>query len=335
MTGESYQKTMGKARNYIPALAYGHKIMPQDLAGQIGLPHVGNVIYVDPTNGSDTANDGSDQNRALKTATAAHSAAVDNHHDVVVVVPGEVGSGSGTAETAALTWSKDHTHLVGNSAPSRVSQRSRVLFTTAATSPQMTVSAMGCIFANVQIATFVDANILLTVSGQRNVFRNVHIAGIGDATAGDDTAARSLKLTGSENHFDDCVIGLDTVARSVANSEIELSGGATRNSFRDCLVVAFADNAGHFFVTAPDSGGIDRWTIFERTLFINAVDSTATAMTEAFNVHASAGGHIILKDCTLVGATDWEAATVSGLVLIDGAAPTAATSGLAVDVAAS
>ena len=49
---------MGKASDYIPALRYGHKIMPEDLAGVIGLPYVGDVLYVDPSGGNDTANSG-------------------------------------------------------------------------------------------------------------------------------------------------------------------------------------------------------------------------------------------------------------------------------------
>jgi hypothetical protein len=57
-------------------------------------------------------------------------------------------------------------------------------------------------------------------------------------------------------------------------------------------------------------------------------------MTEAFDVHASAGGLILLKNCTVVGATDWEANVESANTFIDGGAPTNNTSGLAVNVEA-
>lgn len=64
--------------------------------------------------------------------------------------------------------------------------------------------------------------------------------------------------------------------------------------------------------------------------------ASGTTMTEAFDITGggSPDGLILLKNCTLVGATDWEAATESGKVYIDGAAPTANASGLAVLVAA-
>src|SRR4030067_768570 len=53
-----------------------------------------------------------------------------------------------------------------------------------------------------------------------------------------DTADNySLKLTGSENLFENCVIGLDTIARGTAATyEMVLSGGATRNTFPNCIL---------------------------------------------------------------------------------------------------
>jgi hypothetical protein len=34
------------------------------------------------------------------------------------------------------------------------------------------------------------------------------------------------------------------------------------------------------------------------------------------SVHASAGGDVIIKDCTLIGASDWEAADASNIFLM-------------------
>ena len=44
---------MGNAADYIPALKYGHQIFPQNIAGMLGLPKVGNIYYVDPGTGSE------------------------------------------------------------------------------------------------------------------------------------------------------------------------------------------------------------------------------------------------------------------------------------------
>lgn len=305
---------MGKLREYIPALKYGHKIYPEDIAGLVGVPFVGDVFYVDPTNGSDTANNGRSQDNAFKSLYKAHSSVQSNHHDVIIVTPGGVGSGTGTEESTAVsggawTFSKNLTYVVGNAAPSRISPRSRILWGTAGQSTSgalLTISGQGNIFKNLQVGTFVDNNIVIKLTGSRNVFEQVHIAGIGDATAGDDTAARSLWISGgSENLFEDCVIGLDTIARSVANAEIEMSGAATRNQFRGCDILSFADNAGHLFVKAATAADVDRFAIFDHCRFMNSIKSTATTMTVAMDLTASLGGAVILHDSWLFGATDW------------------------------
>ena len=46
---------MARASDYIPALKFGHKIYPEDIAGLIGLPYVGTVYYIDPNSGNDSA----------------------------------------------------------------------------------------------------------------------------------------------------------------------------------------------------------------------------------------------------------------------------------------
>ena len=87
---------MPRLRDRLPALRYGYKIYPEDLAGMIGMPHVGDVFYVDPTNGNDSANNGRSQDNAKKTLYGAYDAAASNHHDMIIITPGGVGSGTGT-----------------------------------------------------------------------------------------------------------------------------------------------------------------------------------------------------------------------------------------------
>lgn len=123
---------------------------------------------------------------------------------------------------------------------------------------------------------------------------------------------------------------MDTAARSTTNAEIEFATSATRNRFKDCLILAYADNAGHLFIKAGATS-IDRFVIFENCIFSNPLQSAATTMTEAIDGNAAAGGYILLKNCTLIGATDWEGTQT--ITYIDGAAPTGNTSGLAVVVA--
>jgi hypothetical protein len=161
------------------------------------------------------------------------------------------------------------------------------------------------------------------VSGERNHFHNCHFAGIGHDN-NDIANAYSLQVSGGENLFTDCVIGLDTISRGTAdNSEIVFSGGCARNIFRNCLIITYAGANTHQFIKRAASGS-DRFQLFENCTFINSVPGTT--MTEAFDITAggSPAGGLYFKNCSVFGCTDIEAATVSGIVYVHGNAVTAA-----------
>jgi len=300
-----------KLRDYSPPLRYGAKIMPDDIAGLIGLPYVGSVFYLDPINGSDSAG-GTSQSDAFKTLTAAYAALTTNKHDVIVLVPGGPGSGEpyATVETAAITWSKNLCHLVGNVAPTPLSSRARVATVTAGLSPFITISGQGNSFHNVQFYNPATTNYInVRVSGNRNFFENVHFAGLANATAGDNATGASLELYGAhENYFVNCTIGLDTVTRTAANANLKITLGSNtvaRNVFDGCIFPMMADADAPLFIKQGDSVGMDRWNLFRNCAFINCIGSTSTQQTDAFSIHATPGGLLILQDCLKVGATGW------------------------------
>lgn len=292
------------------------------------------VFFVDPVNGLD-GNRGTTMDRPIKTLSKALSLCTAGRNDTVYLIGNGQTSGSARLDET-LVWSKDQTHLIGVCAPTKVAMRARIATTSGTDfTPLITISGDGCIFQNLHAfhgyAT-AEAQICVNVTGERNYFENCHFAGMGNATAGDDAGSSSLSLTGDgENTFVGCTIGLDTVARSTTNAEIDLKSAAVRNTFKDCLILAFADNAGHLFVKADGSGDLDRWVLFDNCTFINPTNSTATTMTAAIAHHASAGGHIIIKDCGLIGATDWHA-TDSTIIKLLGADPTDDGTGIAEDV---
>jgi hypothetical protein len=266
--------------------------------GLTGIPFgpSSNVYFVDPANGSDS-NDGLRPEKPLLTLLAAYNLCTTNQHDTVVLI------GSGTANTlsAALDWSKSHTHLVGLVAPTNVAQRARItqLSTLTGASPLFTVSGSGCIFKDFYIFQGVaDATSLINVSvtGGRNYFENVHFAGGGHATQAIDGGA-SLKLDGAEeNLFYRCTIGVDTIDAATGMVGILLDTDAHRNEFKECRVRMRAGNAGAAFVEVADATGIDRDTLFDNCIFIN--NSTATDMTSAFVIPAMGEPRsILLKDC--------------------------------------
>lgn len=304
----------------------------------------GKAWFVKPSTGSD-GNSGKSPERAFKTLAKALSAATADKNEVVYLISESNTAASTTDyQSSALDWNKDGVHLIGINSGNMVQQRSRIAQLSTATNVDdlFTVSADNCYVANISVFHGVaDATSkgAVKVSGSHNKFYNCTFSGIGHADM--DTADNySLKVSaGSENVFERCYIGLDTIARGTnANSEIVLDTGATRNLFLDCVVATYAEAATHQFLIVP-TNGLDRWTIFKNTLFINMPtgDASGTTMTEAFEVTGggSPDGIILLENCTLYGATDWEAAAVSGKVMIRTDGGTAATAGLSADVAAS
>lgn len=278
----------------IPALPYG-------------IPPGGNVYFVDPANGSD-GNPGTTPATAFAGLEAAYAATTANQNDVVFYI----GGSSGNNLAAAMTWSKNYTHLIGLCAPTHAAQRSRIFQTSTLTgaSPLLTISASGCIFANFYIFQGVDdatSLINVSVTGGRNAFYNVHFAGGGHATQAIDGGA-SLKLDAAEeNLFEQCTIGVDTIDAATGMVGLLFDGEAHRNMFRNCTFRMRAGNSGAAFVEVADATGIDRDNTFDNCLFIN--NSTSNDMASAFVIPAGMGEPrlLLLKDCILHNVTKLDA----------------------------
>lgn len=300
---------------------------------------VGNVFYCDATNGSNS-NDGLSAAKALSTLAAAYNKCVTGNNDCVVLI-GDGGTGKTQRVDASFTWSKSATHLIGISPPVLYSQRARIAPTGATTAftPFFTISGNGCIFQNIQwfhgFNTGTTSQINIVLTGSRNYFKNCHIAGMGDSTSAGNAGSRSLKIGSSgsgENVFDHCVIGIDTVTRGAANASVEFTAATPRNSFIDCVFPFMTSAATVLGFIGTGSGNQDRTNEFVRCRFINAVQSTSTTMSGLGTLAASAGGLLLFQDCTLVGITEFGTdATTRGQIYVDGAAPTAGTSGIAVN----
>ncbi len=274
----------------------------------LGIPFGKNskVYFVDPANGSD-GNDGLTPKTALAGLLAAYNKCVANQNDTVVYI----GGSSSLTLSAAWTWAKNYTHLIGVCAPTLTAQRARIfqLATLTGASPLITISASGCIFKNLYIFQGVDdatSLINVSVTGGRNYFENVHFAGGGHATQAVDGGA-SLKLDGAEeNTFVNCTIGVDTIDAGTGMAGILFDGEAHRNVFRDCVVRIRAGNAGAIFAEVADATGIDRDTIFDNCIFLN---NSATSLTQGFAIPAGMGAprKLLLKDCMILGASKLDA----------------------------
>lgn len=325
---------MGKLRDYLPALRYGHKIHPEDMAGMIGLPYIGEVYYADPTNGSDTSSNGKSGSQAFATVATAYAAATSAKHDVVLINP--AGGTGRTSETSLITWAKRFTHLIGNAAPSAQSPRAGMNFAgaTGTATSSLTVSENGCIFSNITLAGTDDVNVPVTISGAPyNAFLGVDFKGALNATSGDDTASRALYITGSqENRFEGCTFGQDTIMRSAANATVEFAGASSRNLFENCRFIAAIDAATPVHVLFTGTFAIDRFIEFRGCTFDSFSANDATAMTACMNLSAqTATGRVMVTGLPFLslGITDWEA-TASGRIHMQAFSVTANTLGLAI-----
>lgn len=302
-----------------------------------GVPFSKNAKYyfVDAATGSD-GNDGLTPESALATIIAAEDKCVANQHDTVFYI----SSGSSVTMTAALTWDKSYTHLIGICAPTMVAQRARIfqLSTLEGASPLFDITGTGCIFKNLYCFQGVDdATSLLNwrVTGGRNYFENVHFAGGGHATQAVDGGA-SLALYGAaESTFVNCTIGVDTIAAATGMMGVRVDTDAKRIVFKGCNFTMYAGHAGCGFVEVVDSAGFDRYIIFDNCLFIN--DAVGYTMTSAFVIPGGMGSathRIMLKDCTGIGFTDWDTSDRGLIYLNTGTTTGGGNAGLGVVSAA-
>jgi hypothetical protein len=291
---------MKKLRDYIPALKYGAKLLPQDIAGMLGLPYVGNIWYVDPYAGDDAADDGTTQDAAFKTVSAAFAKCTSGKHDVVVIAP-TGGSGRST-ETAVINWNKRFTHLIGSAGPIHSNPRAGMTFTVAGT-PCFTVSENGCIFKNITFYASAAAELgCVLVTGDYNYFEGCQFNGMMHATAAADAGSYCLRLTtADENEFVGCTFGSISVARTAANANVVLGATNSMNRFRDCDFNVQATNAGVFWISAIASDCIGGFVDFLGCRFINF---TTTAMTVGFTHGIIGGGFVRFLDSSWVGATN-------------------------------
>jgi len=302
-------------------------------------PSQGNAYFVNPRTGDDVFGDGS-RNNPFKSIPHAFSFTVAGQNDIVFLeAAGNTAADTTDYQTTTLLWNKNLVHLIGINSGPQIGQRSRIALDAAyaTASNLITVSGNGCRFENIEFFEGVASALptgCMQVTGQRSVFRNCQISGMGNS-ANDISGAYSLYLNGAaECLFESCYIGLDTVTLGAqANSQIKCAAQATRNLFRGCHIVTYTNHAtNNNFLRCP-TGSLDRFLEFEDCRFQNPIDSASTNLTQAFIVASDAGGTVLLTGAKtgVLGATDWNSTDSGNVTAINGTV-TAATFGLAVDV---
>jgi hypothetical protein len=297
----------------------------------------GPEYWLDPTRGSN-GNSGQSWKAPWKTLEYAESKLEGGKNETLYYVASATtaaptGGGSGNTLSAALTWDKSYTHLVGVSPLGGTGNRCRIFGASTLTDASLiTVSGTGCIFKNISVfygVASAAAKYAVTVTGSRNLFDTVRIAGIGNDTQ-DVADAASLFLNGAaENEFRNSTIGLTTIGRGTAtNTEIQVDSSAARNLFVGGRIICRADAADHTFVTVADSTGAQDWNEFTGVQFMNTSTNHAITMSSAITIPANPSTMAFyINDCIMSGCADWEVNNRGQVFVFNSPAATAATDG--------
>lgn len=281
-------------------------------------PFTGNYFFVEENasvGAGVAAGDGS-ANAPFNTIQQALAKCVSGNNDVIFLT----GTVHISAAQGSILWNLNNTHLIGLCSPMKRGKRARISVTGSTGFNQLVlVTGSGCYFKNFQIFYgFPNTPAALVAwedDGGRNTYELVEFLGFGDATVTTGTAnltgARAFKMNTNtgETTFRACVFGPDTTVRNATNYTIEIAGGAPRLTFENCDFESDLGASGgassHVLIGAS---GIDRYCKFQNCTFMDSTLSGGTAMAQAFNVNAAAGGVVMLDYCTSFGVTAWETA---------------------------
>jgi hypothetical protein len=310
-----------------------------------GLPLIsGNWFFVDAYEGSNSVSVKSNSlRRPWLTLAKAYDACTTAKGDGIVLIARNTGTTANTTQylSAVMDWTKNGITVWGTCAPIPMFQRSRISNTSTSTALAYLLDVQGADnrFFNISIfnsgsnAAAVAA--LKLTGGQRNYFKNVHSVGAGHATPAATVGATHLLLdNATENLFEDCVFGTDTVnyVGTLATGDITLdgdsaTGGTARNFFRRCMTLSQSTSGqtAHLAIKITAADAITRNNYFEDCKFVNYNEGAISNQLFAVGGTMPTNGKIILTRPTTLGYAAYETGTAS--VYVDSAAG-AATGGI-------
>jgi hypothetical protein len=271
-------------------------------------------------------------NRLFTSLALAHVHMTADRGDTALVYPGAY-----TQSTTALTWSKDQCHIIG------VGPRQAMMHPTylqngnadaTPTGGNYVFSANECQISNIRFRHLGATQNLVnvTITGDNNVFEDVHFHNMANTALAATTGALGVFLNAGDNCvFRRCVFGGLDIERTASAADFTVDGAVNNVFFYDCMWTADLDataDASHAFIEVVAAGDIAMLAYFERPSFINA-GAAADQLPDCITVSASLTGLIVIKDPFVVGALD--IADQEEMVYIHGPAPTATTTGIAIN----
>lgn len=304
-------------------------------------PTFGNVWFVDYGSGSD-GNDGKSPETPLKTLSRAHALCTTNNNDYILI-----DGYSEIVETAMVEFTKSRVHVFGcNGIPPGLGHGAGARIT------------LGTTGVAGDIATLIN-------TGTRNTFTGIKFSNT-SATA---TCLYSVAEGGEYTRYNNCefykssLLTTDLTAEVLCNGDSSQWYGCTFGDLvnergavgkerpnvlltrelitgkvaRDCAFVdcLFQHKAAHVdvcFFYGPNATDVERRLLLIRPVFWNCVLATADPADAVNFAAAQTNGDVLIIDPAAVNVTALGGANLN--IYVQGAVPTAATTGISVEVAA-
>jgi len=301
-----------------------------------GIPATtGTVFFVDYTNGSD-GNSGKTIAKAFKTVSKAYDSATTNKDDVICLI----GNASHVL-TEMLTVSKNRVHFIGLDGTSGrlYGQNAKISMgvTTAATDIGAVLNTgIRNSFTNIKFtsANTKDESLYTFVEGGE--YTLFDCCEFYKSTDLDQTTASEFVQNGDSTQFVNCTFGsmADAQTGTTIRPSVRLTAGIAGAGkvsrdvyFRNC---SFWKSAGHVngrHVYGANATDVERIMVFDNCIFANSKIAAAVP-AQCIETAALTVGQILVKDCSSINNT--KLSTSTG-VLITGAVPTYATTGIAIN----
>lgn len=326
---------MGNARDYIPALKYGHKIISSDLQNG-GVDTFGEVYWVDQENGSDL-NNGLDKDNALATIAQAESKVTAGNHDVVFM-----SANAAHAQTSMLTLTKSRVHYVAlglRGGSNGMGARTRITMGDSSVSGDIALmqnTGVGRTFSGIKFdsSSTVAASLYgIAEGGEYSIYEGCEIY---KSTDLDENLAAEVANNGDSAQWINCYIG--STANIVATAKIRpcmivsggiISGKKLRDNQMDgCVLARKAGGTANRFIYGANATDVERMFIIKNTEFFNNPLSAGTpAVAVEFGAAQTQGAVLLDSQCSVVDVTVM-GKTGQNIFVQAPSTPTYATSGL-------
>lgn len=264
-------------------------------------PGMGDIHYLVANKTTDVpylklAEEGVRSDRIHSDLSTAEAALTSGQQDTLMVLPGS------HSLSAALTIDGNLNRFLGTT-PGKFNMRSRIGMSTTFT-PMITVSGYGNAFSNIYTmhGTAAGDYIGWLISGARNAFNCMHFGGPMNAAQGGHASYVGVSVTGSENYFNECVFGTNTIPRDEITPNLKLGAGTITVIDNSIFTCALTDTD-PVFIEIDNTSGYTQ--VYLRNCMFQAFsENQANKVAVAFKFNGSSSCDVVLDSrCSFSGVT--------------------------------